>query len=177
MDAAATIAALETNPAAIAALVRAMPAEAVRWRPTPDDWSVLEVVNHLADEEREDFRTRLAFVLSPGGELPPLNRPAAWVIERAYNARDLDESLARFARERQESLVWLRGLATPDWARAWEVASGYTLRAGDLLTSWAAHDLLHLRQLVEVQYLYRAQQAAPYRVAYAGDWYKPSQNP
>lgn len=170
MDVAASIAALESNPAAIAILARAMPTEAVRWRPTADDWSVLEVINHLADEEREDFRTRLAFVLSPGDAIPPPNRPADWVIERGYNTRDLAESLARFERERRQSLAWLRGLTTPDWSRAWESGSGYVLRAGDLLTSWAAHDLLHLRQLVELQYLYRAQQAAPYSVAYAGDW-------
>lgn len=170
MESTAYVAALEANLTAIAALVRAMPTDAVRWRPTADDWSVLEVINHLADEEREDFRTRLAFVLSPGDDIPPLNRPAAWVIERAYNERDPDESLARFERERRQSLVWLRGLATPDWTRAWEAASGYTLRAGDLLASWAAHDLLHLRQLVELQYYYRAHQAAPFSVTYAGEW-------
>lgn len=170
LNATTYIAALEMNPAAIATLARAMPADGVRWRPEPDDWSALEVINHLADEEREDFRTRLAFVLDPRGETPPPNHPAAWVIERGYNGRDFDESLARFVGERRQSLAWLRGLATPDWSRAWESSAGYALRAGDLLASWAAHDLLHLRQLVALQYLYRAQQAAPYRVAYAGDW-------
>jgi hypothetical protein len=61
-------------------------------------------------------------------------------------------------------------LTAADWSRAWEVAPGYSLRAGDLLAAWAAHDLLHLRQLVELQYECRRQQAAPYRVEYAGDW-------
>lgn len=170
MDVAANVAALEMNPAAIATLVRAMPADGVRWRPAPNEWSVLEVVNHLADEEREDFRTRLDYVLHRPGETPPTNSPGlSEVVARGYNTRDLGESLARFERERRQSLPWLRGLTAPDWSRAWERGS-YSLRAGDLLASWAAHDLLHLRQLVELQYLYRARQAAPYSVAYAGDW-------
>lgn len=170
MDPARSIAALEANAPIIAALARAMPAEAVRWRPTPADWSVLEVVNHLADEEREDFRTRLDVILHHPGETPPPNDPEGWVTARAYNARDLEESLARFLVAREQSLTWLRGLERPDWSAAWAHPAGFRLHAGDLLTSWAAHDLLHLRQLVALQYRYRAVEAAPYRVDYAGEW-------
>ena len=34
--------------------------EQARWKPGADRWSLLEVINHLYDEEREDFRKRLA---------------------------------------------------------------------------------------------------------------------
>jgi hypothetical protein len=44
------------------------------------------------------------------------------------------------------------------------------LSAGDMLMSWVAHDLLHLRQLVELHYAYHKQQAQPYDIGYAGDW-------
>ena len=30
--------------------------EQARWKPGKDRWSILEVINHLFDEEREDFR-------------------------------------------------------------------------------------------------------------------------
>src|SRR5437660_740277 len=63
METTTLLAALEGNATAIAAIVRAMPADQVAWRPAPDAWSVLEVINHLADEEGEDFRGRLDFVL------------------------------------------------------------------------------------------------------------------
>ena len=171
MDANAYVAALEANAASIAALARAMPPERVRWRPAPAAWSALEVVNHLADEEREDFRTRLDTVLHRPGETPPPIDPEGWVLARGYNGRDPDESLARFLDERRQSLAWLRALAAPDWSRTWTHPSGdFSIRAGDLLVAWAAHDLLHLRQLVELQYACRAQDAAPYDVAYAGPW-------
>ena len=164
------IEALEANAAAIAALARAMPVAQVRWRPAPTAWSTLEVLNHLADEEREDFRTRLDYALHRPGETPPPIDPVGWVVTRAYHQRELDESLARFLAERQHSLTWLHGLAAPDWARACRLPSGHSLHAGDLLVAWVAHDLLHLRQLVELQYQAHASHAAPYSGAYAGPW-------
>lgn len=63
---------LRRNGSAIVALASAVDAEQARWRPAPDKWSILEVVIHLADEEREDFRTRLDLILhDPTQEWPP----------------------------------------------------------------------------------------------------------
>ncbi len=140
-----------------------------RWKPDPDSWSILEVVNHLGDEEREDFRARLSYILDQTQPMPAPIHPSAWVIERSYNTRDLQESLDRFLRERKSSLAWLNSLNSPDLGAAIEAPFG-RLTAGNMLHSWVAHDLLHLRQLVELRYAYLMQQALPYDIAYAGDW-------
>jgi hypothetical protein len=48
-------------------------------RPAPDSWSILEVICHLGDEEREDFRQRLDITLHrPQEAWPPIN-PPGWV--------------------------------------------------------------------------------------------------
>jgi len=39
-----------------------------------------------------------------------------------------------------------------------------------LFVAWVAHDLLHLRQLVELKWAYGQTQYAPYSAGYAGDW-------
>lgn len=109
-------------------------------------------------------------VLHRPGETPPENDPEGWVTTRGYNGRDVAESLARFLDERRRSVAWLRGLDPPDRSREWSHPSGFSIRAGDLLASLVAHDLLHLRQRVEIQYARRAADAAPYDVAYAGPW-------
>ncbi len=44
------------NAERISALVRGITIQDARWQPEPGTWSILEVVNHLYDEEREDFR-------------------------------------------------------------------------------------------------------------------------
>ncbi len=147
--------------------------EQARWRPDADAWSLLEVINHLADEERADFRTRLDYLLHrPGEPWPPID-PGAWVHERGYNQRDLAESLERFSALRADSLDWLRSLRAlraPDLDRSEPSPRGGRFHAGDMLAAWVAHDLLHLRQLVELHYAWTAQQLQPYSVAYAGDW-------
>jgi hypothetical protein len=109
MDAAAYAAALEANAAAIDALARAMPPGRVRRRPAPGEWSALEVLNHLADEEGEDFRTRLDVVLHRPGETPPAIDSEGWVKTRGYDERDFDASLGRFLAERRRSLAGCGG--------------------------------------------------------------------
>lgn len=170
MDLDRYVASLEATAPMIAALVRDVPDERARWRPSPDDWSVLEVVNHLYDEEREDFRARLDLTLHHPDRPLPWTDPQGWVSARGYNQRDLGESLARFLAERRQSLAWLRSLTDPDWSRRANHPALGALRAGDFLASWAAHDLLHLRQLTEVRYQALAARTAPYSVDYAGPW-------
>ena len=89
---------------------------------------------------------------------------------RAYNERDLADSLSRFQAARADSLAWLGALAAPDWESAAVSPWGFTMRAGDMLASWLAHDGLHIRQLVELQRAWDERQLAPYRLEYAGEW-------
>lgn len=143
--------------------------EQARWKPAPDKWSMLEVVNHLYDEEREDFRQRLEIVLrDPKEQWPPID-PRGWVTTRSYNDRELERSLRNFLDERKKSLVWLKGLTDPQWENLNERPNG-VLRAGDLLASWLAHDFLHIRQLTRLHWQYVGALADPYQTTYGGPW-------
>jgi hypothetical protein len=95
--------------------------------------------------------------------------PDGWVTKRKYNERDLGESLQNFLAAREESLVWLRGLSSPNWDAAYDAPFG-RITAGDIFAAWVAHDLLHIRQLVELHWAYTVMKAEPYGVRYAGDW-------
>ncbi len=157
------------NAARIRALVRGVSEQQARWRPDPASWSILEVVNHLLDEERQDFRVRLDYTLHrPGEPWPPID-PGGWVTERKYNEKDLEASLDSFLSEREASLAWLRELAAPDWEAMHETSFG-PIAAGDVFAAWVAHDLLHMRQLVELHWAYTTTELEPHRVDYAGTW-------
>jgi hypothetical protein len=155
--------------AAIHALARGLTPEQARWKPTPADWSVVEVINHLCDEEREDFRAHLrAALFAPEGPWARID-PPGWVTARRYNERDLAESLANWLAEREQSLIWLRGLGAVNWANTIQAPWG-PISAGDLLAAWVGHDVLHLRQLVELRWAIWSQAALPNTPRYAGDW-------
>ncbi|MBN1858808.1 DinB family protein [Candidatus Bipolaricaulota bacterium] len=161
---------LEQSADVIRLLVQSVLPEQEAWRPTADAWSVLEVIGHLLDEEREDFRVRLGLLLEdPDAEWPPID-PQGWVKERSYATRDLWETLESFLEERFQSLIWLRELPPPEWSRKKTHPVAGSLAAGDMLAAWAAHDLLHIRQLTRLHLQYVKRIAAPYATEYAGAW-------
>jgi hypothetical protein len=160
---------MEDNAQAIRALVAGCSDHQTRWKPDATSWSVLEVINHLLDEEREDFRARIDLVLHRGEEAWFRIDPEGWVTERGYNQRDLEPSLERFLAAREESLAWLGELGEVDWVVGYEAPFGW-IRAGDILAAWVAHDVLHMRQLVALKWAYLVQTVEPYGVRYAGTW-------
>ena len=156
------------NAETIRCMVQGVTSEQARWKPAPDEWSILEVINHLYDEEQEDFRLRLDFLLHHPGQAWPGIDPPGWVIEREYNSRELPPSLDNFLSARQESLAWLASLVEPDWTATYPHPGLGPISAADLLAAWLAHDFLHLRQLAELQWSYVAHTVQPHSVAYAG---------
>jgi hypothetical protein len=169
MNLAKAIAHLRENSEIIRQLVQNMSDEAARYRPEPDAWSVLEVVNHLVDEEREDFRAHLDQILHRPDETWLRIDPQAWVTEREYNGRSLPTSLANYLQERQQSLNWLENLDDPDWTAVHPTPWGH-ISAGEMMAAWVAHDLLHMRQLVELKWALTVRDLAPHQVDYAGRW-------
>lgn len=157
------------NAETIGQLVRGVSGAQAVWKPSPTSWSILEVVNHLHDEEREDFRIRLDIMLHRADQPLPKIDPEGFVVERRYNQRDLKESLHDFLHERRESIRWLHTLKSPDWDAVYE-GRGLKMTAGDMFASWIAHDILHLRQLVKLQWLCTIRELEPRKVDYAGSW-------
>jgi len=151
---------------AIAALARDLPLDVARWAPSPDAWSTTAVLAHLADEEVEDFRTRVRLTLQdPVAAWPPID-PPRWVVERNYAVRDPAAELRRYLDERARSLEWLAGQGGARWENVHQHPSAGPLSARALLVNWMAHDLLHLRQLARLQHGVLA--ARGERLDYAG---------
>ena len=160
---------LSENRRVFEGLLRQVAAEQARWKPSPEKWSMLEVVNHLYDEEREDFRLRLELTLKDPQAPWPRIDPQGWVVSRQYSERELGPSLDNFLNEREKSLTWLRSLSDAKWESRHERPEG-TLSAGELLASWLAHDFLHIRQLARLHWQYVSIIAAPYDTTYGGPW-------
>jgi hypothetical protein len=138
-------------------------------KPNPESWSLLEVVCHLYDEEREDFREHLDFILHRQHENWHEIDPERWVLERKYNEQNFMEMQEKFFDERRKSLEWLSGLSEANWETTYTSQYG-AMKAGDMFAAWVAHDNLHIRQFVELRRLRIEQITRPYVIEYAGDW-------
>ena len=169
IDPTRTIDGLERDAGVFASLLGGVPVEQRTWRPSPEAWNLLEVVCHLHDEEREDFRARVRLTLEdPTAPWPPID-PPAWVRDRNYAEQDYDRVLADVLRERAASVAWLRTLVAPNWDNTYDHPKVGPVPAKRLLYNWWAHDLLHLRQIVRLRYrLLEGSVEEP--LDYAGDW-------
>ncbi len=150
-------------------LTEAVTPEQARWKPDAETWSMLEIVNHLYDEEREDFRAHLGVILNKSEEGWGHFNPFESVTALRYNERDLETSVQNFLAERRASLAWLEGLGTPDWEVSMPAPWGADISAGDMFASWVIHDQWHIQQLVQIRRAYVIAQVAPYDVGYAGE--------
>jgi hypothetical protein len=143
--------------------------EEAQIKPDAESWSILEVVCHLYDEEREDFREHLDFILHRQTEEWHQIDPQGWVTERKYNEQNFTEMQEKFFAERQKSLEWLRGLSAVNWETTY--TSQYnSMKAGEMFACWVAHDNLHIRQLTELRRKWIERITQPYDIGYAGDW-------
>ncbi|MHC4976506.1 MAG: DinB family protein [Planctomycetota bacterium] len=161
---------LEWFAEALAPVARCAGREGAYWKPNPAHWSIVEIVNHMADEEVEDFRTRVFQTLEHPEKPWPGIDPEGEVVERRHQEKDLEESLERFVELRRESVGMLRMLLNPQWDHEYKHPSIGTLRAGDVFASWVAHDALHLRQISKRLHQLAQLRGGPYSVEYAGGW-------
>jgi hypothetical protein len=160
---------LQNSTEMIRALTLDIIQEEAQVKPSPESWSVLEVICHLYDEEREDFRERVDFILHRQHEEWHMIDPQGWVTEREYNERNFAKMLEYFLAERKQSLEWLGELSNSNWDTVYTSEYGSTT-AGEMLACWVAHDNLHVRQLVELRRVRIEAMSRPYTLEYAGDW-------
>jgi uncharacterized damage-inducible protein DinB len=153
----------------IVALLADISQDEAQIKPNSESWSILEVVCHLYDEEREDFREHLDFILHRQNEEYHVIDPQSWVTERKYSEQDFAEMQENFFAERKQSLEWLRGLSNPNWETTYTSQYG-SVSAGEVFACWIAHDNLHIRQLVELRRSRVERITKPYDIQYAGDW-------
>jgi len=144
----------------------AMVSEAqAHWKPDSENWSIFETLEHLLMEERQDFRNHLGTIFQINQKTDLNHREE----DKTEDPGSFSQILLDFKAERETSIAWLNALQEPHWEATISFEWG-SLSAGDLLASWLAHDLLHLRQLVYLLYHLTAKESQPYDIEYAGQW-------
>jgi hypothetical protein len=139
------------------------------WKSSPEKWCILEVICHLYDEEREDFKARTKHILeTPNKPLPPID-PVGWVTEREYMQQNFSDKLQAFLMEREQSVEWLKSLQSPKWYNAYTHAKFGEMTAKMFLSNWLAHDYFHIRQILKIKFDH-LQQMTNEELTYASKW-------
>ncbi len=154
-------------PAILDALLADLDPALWRARPAPREWSPLEIVCHLRDEEAEDFGARLRVVLARGAAFAAID-PERWAVERRYQEQESRAALAALAERRAASLAFLVSVEPARLTHAVPHARTGRLSGLDLLAAWVTHDRLHVAHLAATLARLGADRWAPLRAEYAG---------
>ena len=69
-----------------------VPAEAMKFKPEPKEWSVHEVIIHLADSESNAALRARKLIVEPGGAIMAYNQDE-WAIKLDYHKHSLEDAL------------------------------------------------------------------------------------
>jgi DinB superfamily len=138
----------EELPQALRQLTAGLDAAALRQPEKPGKWSVMEVVQHLADSELV-YGYRLRMILAhPEPEIQAYDQDL-WAHELRYNERGLEEALEVIAALRGANLRLVRAHdARLDRVGLHSERGRETARL--LMRMLAAHDLVHRRQIQRI---------------------------
>ncbi len=139
------------------------------WKQTPEKWCLLEILCHLYDEERKDFRFRIKWVLEKPNKIPPPFNPIDWVTDHNYMGQDYNSILDKFLEEREYSISWLKSLENVNWSNSFEHPKLGKMTAVYFLNNWLAHDYLHIRQIIKLKFDYLNNRFNE-DLDYAGKW-------
>jgi hypothetical protein len=157
------------NSAVLKSQLQGKSKEEYTFKPSPEKWCMLEVLCHLVDEEMEDFRTRVEYVLRDPNEALPTFDPTKWPASRNYMGQDYSAKLPEFLAEREKSVTWLESLIDPQWDNAYQHPKLGPLSAELFLANWLAHDYIHIRQLNRLAFEYLQHQSR-IDLSYAGNF-------
>ena len=142
----------------LTATLAEVPEEAWKFEPEPKEWSVHEVVIHLADSESIAAQQARLMVAEPGGTVMAYD-PDAWATKLKYNEQDPDEALQLLKFTRLSTYRWLKSL--PDSAFNLSViypGDDAPYRLDELLGIYAGHIPSHIEQIKNNVDLWRKQQ-------------------
>ncbi len=141
---------LDELPGRVRDLVQAMTDEQLRTAEAPGKWSMLEVVQHLADSELV-WAYRLRVVLADADPVLTGYDQDRWADELRYNQADPVAAVEQLTTLRGLNLKLLRALGSEEMKRSGRHSERGEESIEHMLQLYAGHDLVHLRQLSRIR--------------------------
>jgi hypothetical protein len=152
LERAALLRIVADTPARLRAALKGVPRKLLLWNPGPGKWSILEIVAHLRDMEREAYLTRYRRILAEDNPaLPDLDGDALAILND-YRSLKLSEVLRDWLKARKECLRLLKSVKGSRWERMGTHQTAGPLSLEDLLRRHAmGNDEAHLGQIEAIR--------------------------
>ena len=143
--------AAEKSPKEIAAAVSGLPDKTLRYKPSPEKWSVLEILGHLADIEIV-YGYRLRQMLADAKPVMAPIQVDAWARNLNYLSSPPSELVAFYGLGRHHNLRLLRSLKEPDFSKsAFHPELQRDMSVAELVERISAHGSSHLQQIEKLK--------------------------
>ena len=136
----------ESTPQKLTELLRGKDKEELRRRPSPDKWSVAEVVAHFADAEIA-ISWRIRQILTKNAVEIQAYDQGAWASTFDYAHRDPNASLELFRVLRAANVALLKSVQRELWDNYGVHEERGNESIAHIVRMVAGHDLNHLRQI------------------------------
>jgi hypothetical protein len=131
---------------ALVRLVKGVSPAKLRKRSAPEQWSVAEILAHLADSEIVCGWRLRAILGAPGNPIEAYDQNA-WAAAGHYASRDPRQSIAQFREMRNANLLLLNSLTPEQWSLYGLHAERGKESVERIVNLMAGHDLNHLQQI------------------------------
>lgn len=137
----------EKGPRKLAAAVSGLPEKALRYKPSPDKWCILEIVGHLADIELV-YSYRLRQMLADKKPvIAPIDQDD-WDRNLGYVEAAPAELVAQYGLNRHHNIRLLRRIGVEDLKKsAYHPEKKAEVTVADLVQRLATHDANHIAQI------------------------------
>jgi hypothetical protein len=142
---------LEGTPAVIESLMKACPEAMLTKNEGPETWSAFDIVGHLIHGEKTDWIARMEIILSDKEPktFTPFDRFAQF---KDSEGKDISQLLQEFSELRKKNIqvLKIKNLSETDLHRTGIHPAFGRVTLGELLNTWAIHDLNHINQITRV---------------------------
>lgn len=121
------------------------------WKPSDKEWSVAEVLGHLADASVVHYYRARKIVAEPDYDGWALYEQVDWVARSRANAVPAAESIAFFRATARYNGLFYGELSEADWIKSGVNHKGETVTLRALFDSFIAHTHNHVRQIQRVK--------------------------
>jgi hypothetical protein len=132
----------------IAALER-FPREMWQFRPSPDRWTIHEIIIHIADSEANSYIRCRRFIAEPGSTVLGYDE-TKWARDLRYHEQSTDDALELFKWLRHTSYTLIKDLPESAWSNTVNHAENGIMTMSDWLDIYERHIPEHVEQMQSV---------------------------